>query len=64
VKRPRTCDDCYFRRNDLCALLTSRPCPTFRDVRGERMVPKQQAALIPLSENAELPEHERVLVTA
>ena len=25
-----TCDDCYFRRNGLCAMAPERPCPTFR----------------------------------
>jgi hypothetical protein len=25
-----TCDDCYFRRHGLCALMLERPCPTFR----------------------------------
>jgi hypothetical protein len=25
-----TCDDCYFKRNMLCALRLGEPCPTFR----------------------------------
>ena len=25
-----TCDDCYFRRAGLCALVLAEPCPTFR----------------------------------
>jgi hypothetical protein len=24
------CEDCYFRRADLCALRPDEPCPTFR----------------------------------
>ena len=24
------CDDCYFRRAELCALRLDEPCPTFR----------------------------------
>jgi hypothetical protein len=25
-----SCDDCYFRRNGLCAMTPERICPTFR----------------------------------
>ena len=25
-----TCDDCFFRRADLCAIPGNSPCPTFR----------------------------------
>ena len=28
--RKVTCDDCFFRRADLCALPGNTPCPTFR----------------------------------
>jgi hypothetical protein len=29
-KHEPTCQDCYFRRQGLCALVVERPCPTFR----------------------------------
>lgn len=29
-KRKASCEDCFFRRNDLCALGYKKPCPTFR----------------------------------
>jgi hypothetical protein len=42
-----TCEDCYFRRAGLCALLLENPCPTFRfDARG-RLVPPTQPRLVP-----------------
>jgi hypothetical protein len=41
-----TCEDCYFRRNGLCALRVERPCPTFRA--AERILaPPPQPRLIP-----------------
>ncbi len=47
-KRPRlTCNDCYFRQFELCALEVAEPCPTFRlHDRGSLMAPKQ-APLVP-----------------
>jgi hypothetical protein len=37
-----TCDDCFFRKSNLCALRLQEPCPTFRpDVRGEMVAPRQ-----------------------
>jgi hypothetical protein len=37
-----TCDDCYFRQSNLCALRLSDPCPTFRPVdRGAMVAPRQ-----------------------
>lgn len=30
AKDAPTCNDCYFRRNGLCALSPDRVCPTFR----------------------------------
>ena len=29
-KRKASCDDCFFQRNDLCALGRKKACPTFR----------------------------------
>jgi hypothetical protein len=40
-----TCDDCYFRRNGLCAL-ASAPCPTFRAAAGS-LEPPRQPRLVP-----------------
>jgi hypothetical protein len=42
-----TCDDCYFRRSGLCALVLDRPCPTFRHYNRGALVPPPQARLIP-----------------
>lgn len=37
-----TCDDCFFRKSNLCALRLSEPCPTFRPyARGEMVAPRQ-----------------------
>jgi hypothetical protein len=40
-----TCDDCYFRRQGLCALALERPCPTFRTA-GRRLQPPRQPPLV------------------
>ena len=35
--KPARCEDCYFKREMLCALELAGPCPTFRDAeRGLR----------------------------
>ena len=40
-----TCEDCYFRCNDLCALDLPGPCSTFRPVeRG--LEPERQLAFV------------------
>ena len=40
-----TCDDCYFRKTNLCALRLSEPCPTFRPAeRG--LAPERQLAFV------------------
>jgi hypothetical protein len=41
-----SCDDCYFRRQGLCALALERPCPTFR-VAGRMLRPPRQPRLVP-----------------
>ena len=41
-----TCDDCYFRRRGLCALVVDRPCPTFRAA-TKTLQPPQQPQLVP-----------------
>ena len=40
-----TCEDCYFRREGLCALPGNAPCPTFRAATG-RLDPPPQPRLI------------------
>lgn len=46
TKSPKpTCDDCWFKRNMLCALDADKPCPTFRDhERG--LTPPQQLSFV------------------
>ena len=47
MRRPKavTCEDCYFRRNMLCALKLAEPCPTFRSAeRGLR--PEKQLSFV------------------
>jgi hypothetical protein len=46
TRRP-TCDDCYFRRELLCALRLEAPCPTFRRATRAGLVPPPQATLVP-----------------
>ena len=41
-----SCDDCYFRRNLLCALDLDSPCTTFRANRPEGLVPPRQPVLL------------------
>jgi hypothetical protein len=44
--KPPTCDDCYFRKNLLCALELEEPCTTFRPNRPEGLVPPKQPVLL------------------
>jgi hypothetical protein len=44
---PATCDDCFFRRAGLCALLERDPCPTFREARAGELVPPPHPRLVP-----------------
>jgi hypothetical protein len=44
VKAP-SCEDCYFRKNMLCAL-PDGPCATFRPDRPEGLVPPRQPVLL------------------
>ncbi len=41
----RSCEDCYFRRNLLCALELDEPCPTFRSNRPEGVALSQRPAV-------------------
>lgn len=42
----RSCSDCYFRANELCALPRTEICATFRPARREGLTPPAQAPLI------------------
>jgi hypothetical protein len=41
-----TCNDCYFRREGLCALPGDTPCPTFRAAVRGGLAPPQQPRLV------------------
>ncbi len=41
-----TCEDCFFRRNLLCALQVDEPCATFRPDRPEGLLPPKQLTLV------------------
>ncbi|MGH2960857.1 MAG: hypothetical protein ACRDL3_01485 [Solirubrobacterales bacterium] len=45
-KKAPTCDDCFFRCHNLCALDLDAPCSTFRANRPEGLVPPRQPALL------------------
>jgi hypothetical protein len=45
-REPITCEDCYFRRELLCALQVLEPCPTFRPASRRGLVPPRQAPLV------------------
>jgi hypothetical protein len=42
-----TCEDCYFRKAGLCALLLESPCPTFRYAERGVLAPPRQPQLVP-----------------
>jgi hypothetical protein len=41
-----TCEECFFRRNLLCAVPAEEPCATFRPNRPEGLLPPQQLTLV------------------
>ncbi len=41
-----TCDDCFFRRAELCALPGNTPCPTFRPAKQATLARSVQAQLV------------------
>ena len=41
-----SCNECYFRREGLCALGGETPCPTFRAHTRGALTPPQQARLV------------------
>lgn len=44
--RKVTCEDCYFRRNLLCALRLEEPCTTFRPDHPEGLRPPEQMRFV------------------
>jgi len=44
TQRP-TCQDCYFQRHGLCALVLETTCPTFRAA-GRTLEPPRQPPLV------------------
>jgi hypothetical protein len=42
-----TCEDCYFHKSGLCALMLESPCPTFRSTERGVLVPPKQPQLVP-----------------
>jgi hypothetical protein len=45
-KNGRSCEDCFFHRNLLCALDLDEPCSTFRPDGPSGLVPPRQPALL------------------
>ena len=41
-----SCEHCFFRRRNLCALGLDEPCPTFRPDTPQGLVPPRQPALL------------------
>ena len=44
--RSVSCDDCFFRKNMLCALALDEPCPTFRPDHPDGLRPPQQLRFV------------------
>jgi hypothetical protein len=42
-----TCQDCYFHKAGLCALLLEMPCPTFRRAEHGVLEPPRHPQLVP-----------------
>ncbi|HZQ64502.1 MAG TPA: hypothetical protein VFA66_04670 [Gaiellaceae bacterium] len=42
-----TCEDCFFHKRGLCALLLESPCPTFRAADRGTLEPPRQPRLVP-----------------
>ena len=45
-KNGRSCEDCFFHRNLLCALDLDEPCSTFRADSPDGLAPPRQPALL------------------
>lgn len=44
--RKVTCEECFFKRNGLCALELDAPCPTFRPDSPEGLRPPSQMRFV------------------
>lgn len=42
-----TCDNCFFRKAGLCALMLQSPCPTFRHAERGVLAAPLQPQLVP-----------------
>jgi hypothetical protein len=51
-----TCDECFFRKAGLCALVLDSPCPTFRLTERGVMTPPRQPRLVPRPVSAFAPQ--------
>jgi len=56
--RPPSCEDCYFKKNLLCAMELDEPCATFRPNRPEGISPPRLMFRTPGAESE--PRHRRV----
>jgi len=45
-RRTPSCDDCFFRRAELCAIAGNMPCPTFRRAHAGKLDPPRQPTLV------------------
>jgi hypothetical protein len=45
-RRALSCDDCFFRRAELCAIAGNTPCPTFRRAQAGGLDPPRQPTLV------------------
>jgi hypothetical protein len=45
-RRTISCDDCFFRRAELCAIAGNSPCPTFRHAQAGKLDPPRQPTLV------------------
>jgi hypothetical protein len=43
--RKPSCEDCFFKKNHLCALKLEGPCPTFRPA-DRNLAPERQLAFV------------------
>jgi len=46
TSRAVTCEDCFFKRNSLCALALDEACPTFRPDHPDGLQPPRQLAFV------------------
>ena len=46
TNRKVTCDDCFFKRNGLCALEMAEACPTYRPDHPDGLRPPQQMRFV------------------